>query len=464
MSDQHMCDIGWKINEIVDTLHVKQPASTSVPRITFPDGDFIGEGFHRTINELSAFLEIKDFPALNEMDDFQMRIQPAHINKIIDKVNNLTLSKWEYTLNDTDNVIIYKEKAIPDVSQDFEIEGYWDLSFSGTLLSQNTSSTSSSREFQIWNRSQGLVVVIGGEPTNLDFDAKYKNAGHINIIRKGSMLALLKDGELISTSETATTGAAREAGAVLTIGARKAETDFSAYYGGVCKDVKIWAGGDRKTGTLTVHSPIDDNSDTIANKANDANSGTLMNMDQSRWAEGDIPSTEFAYFGFCTATLEGVGGYSSSEVWALETDENPEINFMSEIDFVAGKDSSIKKITIGSYLRQEDIDAGKDPIAKIGIYRRDTLELVHEVEFRGDTTLGYKWNDIVVDLPLEEGATYFLGVMPNGWTKWPEYNPDKGGSVVYQMGESQVLKDLYDKSNRGSSWILPCYATVQQAL
>lgn len=169
-------------------------------------------------------------------------------------------------------------------------------------------------------------------------------------------------------------------------------------------------------------------------------------------------------FGYRVPKLEGSGGYSSSEVWVIDHPDEPDNNLLSGVRFTAGKNDRITTAHIGSLLTQAELDAGSKPIAQIGLYRADTLALVHAEEFRGKEAVGYFWNDVPFEVSLEEGVTYLFGVSVNGWTNWPEFNPDVGGSTVYSSTTAQILEDLGGLSSRASSWMVPLYFTVERTL
>lgn len=172
--------------------------------------------------------------------------------------------------------------------------------------------------------------------------------------------------------------------------------------------------------------------------------------------------TEKYLFGYRVPVLEGRGGYSSTEVWVIDHVEEPSDNLLSSVRITAGKNDTINEVTIGTVLSQAELDQTRIPIAMIGLYRADTDKLVKAVEFRGAAEIGYRWATIPFDFKLTEGVTYYFGTAVNGWTKWPEYNPSEGGSIVYTLNESQVLEDIGGLENRTSSWMVPVYFSLDR--
>lgn len=165
-------------------------------------------------------------------------------------------------------------------------------------------------------------------------------------------------------------------------------------------------------------------------------------------------------FGYKVLELAGGGGYASSEVWVIDpADANPPNNLLPSFRHTAGANDSLETVTIGSLLSQEELDQGRRPIAQIGLYRADTDELVHSVEFRGREEVGYFWNELEFVVDLIEGVTYYFGTAVNGWTDWPEFNPDDGSSIAYTLTETQVLEGIAGLASRTSSWMVPVYFT-----
>ena len=176
-------------------------------------------------------------------------------------------------------------------------------------------------------------------------------------------------------------------------------------------------------------------------------------------------SKTYEEFGLNLTTLPtGAGGYSSSETWVLDANENPENNLTGGNSFIAGAFDRIVSLHIATYVGADDVLNGVTPIAQIGIYANDINKtLVYTIEFRGDNTReGTFWNEIEVDVPLTEGVEYFIGSAFNGQNSWPEQNPDLGGSTVYKNTTSQVAEDLGLLVNRSSSWMVPLYARVER--
>lgn len=174
------------------------------------------------------------------------------------------------------------------------------------------------------------------------------------------------------------------------------------------------------------------------------------------------PSITITEFGLNVPVLGGTGGYSSSEAWAVNPDENPEINTLPSLRHTAGANDRITKLTIAWALTAENVLEDKNAISLIGIYANDVNKtLISSTEFRSERVEGKYYGSVDVDIPLTEGVEYFIGVSPNGWTNWPEFNPKVGNSTVYKQATDGVQEDLGELASRTSSWMIPCYATVE---
>lgn len=178
--------------------------------------------------------------------------------------------------------------------------------------------------------------------------------------------------------------------------------------------------------------------------------------------EAAPPPVVLTEFGYKATTFGAPGGYGSSEAWVVTPGVNPTNNELSDTTYTAKSGDKITKLFVQSSLTAEEFAAGKESIAQIGIYKDDADKtLVHAQRFESNGTTGVKWNEIDVDIALEDGVKYFLAINPNGWTKWPEFNPDDGDSTVYALTTSQVLENLGGLSTRTSGWMIPLYAVVE---
>lgn len=174
------------------------------------------------------------------------------------------------------------------------------------------------------------------------------------------------------------------------------------------------------------------------------------------------PSVTITEFGLNVPVLGDTGGQSSSETWVVNPDENPEINTLPSLRHTAGANDRITKLTIAWALTAEDVLADKNAISLIGIYANDVNKtLISSTEFRSESVEGKYYSSVDVDIPLTEGVEYFIGVAPNGLTDWPGFDPDVGDSTAYQQTTDGVQEDLGELTSRTSSWMMPCYATVE---
>lgn len=176
----------------------------------------------------------------------------------------------------------------------------------------------------------------------------------------------------------------------------------------------------------------------------------------------DPPPAVLTEFGYKASSLGAPGVYGSSEAWVVNPAENPTNNDVSTTTYTAKSGDRIKKLFVQSSLTQTEFDAGKESIAQIGIYKDDADKtLVHAQRFESNGSVGVKWNEIDVDVALEDGVKYFLAINPNGWTKWPEFDPADGNSIVYQLATAGTLENLGALTTRTSNWMIPLYAVVE---
>lgn len=154
------------------------------------------------------------------------------------------------------------------------IEGLWQVSGDGTLISQNESATSGNREFQIYQSSSGLQLVLGGSATVMSAAQSDANPFVYRIeLNPDKSFSVYKDGNLLN-SGTYSVGAAREPNATMTLAAREPVVGFP--YAGIYADLRIYDTG----GTTKHYWLIDQKGDTIQNDKVGGADLTLFNVDQ----------------------------------------------------------------------------------------------------------------------------------------------------------------------------------------
>ena len=194
------------------------------------------------------------------------------------------------TLNGTSQLITAPRITGIDMDNlDVELEGYFDLTGTGTLWSQSISSNAANREFQVFtNSSDGITVILGGSSTKITLGASVKQDTALWAVRlNGTAVTIFKDGSQVG-SGTASIGASREPTATFKIGARGDGTDttYGFFLGGQLKNQKVWTGGSRTTGTLDLDMLVNDgfvNDPVIVNSVG-AN-GTVVNATSGSWSE-----------------------------------------------------------------------------------------------------------------------------------------------------------------------------------
>lgn len=178
------------------------------------------------------------------------------------------LLPYEYSFDNVDDYVVADTKVFDLANPEFELEGYFDLeNYDGTLFSQNVSSTSGEREFQIYKlTSGGIKLVVGGSLRTILNDGALHNQKGLWVIRlygnsvDGFNIDVKLDGVLLSTTGWSSVGADSEPTALPMLAGRTAGSSggVSSLLGGVIKDFKFWKGGDRDTGSLVLDLPINE--------------------------------------------------------------------------------------------------------------------------------------------------------------------------------------------------------------
>lgn len=192
------------------------------------------------------------------------------------------------TLNGTTQAIQLDREDTLSPNESYYIEGRWDLDTTGTLVSQNISGSTSSREFQIYTQNGIIHTVLGGVD-NIMPDAV--SGSPLLGVEHDAVARTLKafvDGVLVSTKTGVTIGGARESTAKLLLGARHAgsNTQYGFRKPGICQDFKMWTGGNKTTGTLVRDIPVDDGfsaNPTIRDRV--AADGEAIGFTAGTWAE-----------------------------------------------------------------------------------------------------------------------------------------------------------------------------------
>lgn len=216
------------------------------------------------------------------------------ISNTIRSVTGL-LATYTYNFDNVDDYITLDEKIFDPSNPEFELEGYFDLeNYDGTLISQNISSTSGNREFQIYKTtSSGIKLVVGGSlRTILNDGALHNQNGKWTIKLYGNStdgfdIDVSFNDVLLNTTGWSDVGDAVEAGALPMIAGRSAGSPgtSSSLLGGDIYNLKFWQGGNRATGTLVLDMPINEGgAGSVDNYAGTA-TATAHNFDSSRWTQ-----------------------------------------------------------------------------------------------------------------------------------------------------------------------------------
>ena len=159
---------------------------------------------------------------------------------------------------------------------DVEFQLLGDVDITGTFVSQNVSSTSSAREFQIFQNNQPVQVILGGAINTL---ATTLTSGVWRIKFDGVDIQVIKDGAVIETF-TPSIGSLSEPSATFTMCMRHDGTNstYGFHYEGVMANVVIRNTSDQITNDYL----IDDNSDTLVDRVSGQN-GTVINGNADDW-------------------------------------------------------------------------------------------------------------------------------------------------------------------------------------
>lgn len=221
------------------------------------------------------------------------------ISNVIHSVTGLVvdpvLPTYVYNFDNVDDYITLDEKIFDPTNPEFELEGYFDLeNYDGTLISQNISSTSGNREFQIYKTtSSGIKLVVGGSLRTILNDGTLHNQNGKWTIKlygnstDGFDIDVSFNDVLLNTTGWSDVGDAVEAGALPMIAGRSAGSPgtSSSLLGGDIYDLKFWQGGNRATGTLVLDMPINEGgAGSVDNYAGTA-TATAHNFDSSRWTQ-----------------------------------------------------------------------------------------------------------------------------------------------------------------------------------
>ena len=149
----------------------------------------------------------------------------------------------------------------------------------GTFVAQNIISTSTGREFQIFQNGSTLRVRLGGSESS--FSVAIVTAGVYRITNDGSNLELFKDGTSLEIIPSAI-GAGEEPTATFTMCGRHhgSPTSYSFLYEGFMSDVIVRD----NTGTITNKYLIDDNSDIVVDSAGNADA-VIINGNADDWKQ-----------------------------------------------------------------------------------------------------------------------------------------------------------------------------------
>ena len=184
-----------------------------------------------------------------------------------------------YSLNGTDNVIELENRVInPDGDNSMDFFSPDALASSQTIIAQNISSTSGSREFQLYVDTAGtLQLIFGGVTSQICTAAQgFEPNKHYWLTLTGTSFTLAETtDDNIIRSGSFIKGAAREPSAKTTVGARTNGSIgvYAAYFNGLQYNVGI--NGTRwdmtaRNQAVQVSSPP-------------GNNMTILNMDLTRW-------------------------------------------------------------------------------------------------------------------------------------------------------------------------------------
>lgn len=171
-----------------------------------------------------------------------------------------------------------------------ELEIRCDMGATGTMIAQNVSADSALRAFQISSNLGTISLILGGTLTAINTSGVTLELATWSFRLLAGSCALFKNGVLATTTIT-TIGAAREPSATLTVGARHSgsNSSYGFFLPSKVYHAKIWAGGDRNTGTLVrdyrmndgfANNPVCVNSGTVGAAGN----GTYIGLTSGSWS------------------------------------------------------------------------------------------------------------------------------------------------------------------------------------
>lgn len=187
-------------------------------------------------------------------------------------------TRYAYNMDGIDDRWTLANRAInPDGDNTFEF--FTGGNTNSTIIAQNISATSTSREFQLYiGATPSLVIIFGGSITTLLTEAegaKLNTKYFLNLtgsnytVAEGISSNIIKNGAFIR-------GAAREPSAPTIIGARQnGAGSFAAYLAGLQRDIKI-------NGTLW---KMDQRNQAIQPSIPAGNNMTGANLNPDRWVE-----------------------------------------------------------------------------------------------------------------------------------------------------------------------------------
>lgn len=163
----------------------------------------------------------------------------------------------------------------------FVLEGYFEPG-DGTLYSQNTSATSSIREFQIYEGGGDVALILGGQTTTLSTGAATPVTSGVYRFEFGlTQVSFYFNSNLINTV-TYNVGASREGDALFRVCARgnNSTASYGYFKSGLSYNHKINDGS-------VYNFPMDDgwsNNPTMRNTGSGAD-GAFINMTEASWVE-----------------------------------------------------------------------------------------------------------------------------------------------------------------------------------
>lgn len=169
-------------------------------------------------------------------------------------------------------------RLIPDPLNHFDVEFQvlGDVDISGVFVAQMTSSTTGSREFQLYNNGGAVSLLLGGNET---ISTTTITAGVWRFVFDGVNIEIFKNGASVETV-VANVGASTEPNATFTVAARHNGTNstYGFHYAGTIANVKVRDG----SGNIVNSYPINDNSNDIADEVG-GQDGVVINPSPDDW-------------------------------------------------------------------------------------------------------------------------------------------------------------------------------------